>query len=91
MRALATIDSRATPTRPWPFWRGRPTLRRNPKSALESKWAKRFGNKFRQATVYRASTFAAGGAEEGKMGRGILLWLLGVPIPIIILIALLYH
>jgi hypothetical protein len=25
------------------------------------------------------------------MGRGILLWLLGVPIPIIILIALLYH
>ncbi len=29
--------------------------------------------------------------EEGKMGRGILLWLLGVPIPIIILIALLYH
>jgi len=25
------------------------------------------------------------------MGRGILLWLVGVPIPIIILIALLYH
>jgi len=25
------------------------------------------------------------------MGRGILLWLLGVPIPIIILIALLYQ
>jgi len=25
------------------------------------------------------------------MGRGILLWLLGVPIPIIILISLLYH
>jgi hypothetical protein len=25
------------------------------------------------------------------LGRGILLWLLGVPIPIIILIALLYH
>jgi len=25
------------------------------------------------------------------MGRGILLWLLGVPIPIILLIALLYH
>jgi len=25
------------------------------------------------------------------MGRGILLWLLGVPIPIIILIALLYR
>jgi len=29
--------------------------------------------------------------EEGHLGRGILLWLLGVPIPIIILIALLYH
>jgi hypothetical protein len=29
--------------------------------------------------------------KEDKMGRGILLWLLGVPIPIIILIALLYH
>lgn len=28
---------------------------------------------------------------EVAMGRGILLWLLGVPIPIIILIALLYH
>ena len=27
----------------------------------------------------------------GRVGRGILLWLLGVPIPIIILIALLYH
>jgi len=25
------------------------------------------------------------------MGRGILLWLLGVPIPIIILIALFFH
>ena len=25
------------------------------------------------------------------MGRGILLWLLGVPIPIILIIALLYH
>jgi hypothetical protein len=28
---------------------------------------------------------------EMSMGRGILLWLLGVPIPIIILIALFYH
>jgi hypothetical protein len=26
-----------------------------------------------------------------KMGRGILLWLLGVPIPIIILLALIWH
>jgi hypothetical protein len=29
--------------------------------------------------------------KEALMGRGILLWLLGVPIPIIIIIALLYH
>jgi hypothetical protein len=28
---------------------------------------------------------------EAAMGRGILLWLLGVPIPVIILIALLYR
>jgi hypothetical protein len=28
---------------------------------------------------------------EDRVGRGILLWLLGVPIPIIILIALLHH
>jgi hypothetical protein len=28
---------------------------------------------------------------ETLMGRAILLWLLGVPIPIIIIIALLYH
>jgi hypothetical protein len=30
-------------------------------------------------------------AEESPMGRGILLWLLGVPIPIIILILLFWH
>jgi len=29
--------------------------------------------------------------KEAIMGRGILLWLLGVPIPIIILLALLWH
>jgi hypothetical protein len=28
---------------------------------------------------------------EVYMGRGILLWLLGVPLPIIILLALLWH
>jgi hypothetical protein len=28
---------------------------------------------------------------EDVMGRGILLWLLGVPIPIIILLALVWH
>jgi hypothetical protein len=29
--------------------------------------------------------------QEIKMGRGILLWLLGVPIPVIILLALLFR
>lgn len=29
--------------------------------------------------------------EEAIMGRGILLWLLGVPIPIIIILALIWH
>jgi hypothetical protein len=29
--------------------------------------------------------------QEPVMGRGILLWLLGVPIPIIILLALFFH
>jgi hypothetical protein len=29
--------------------------------------------------------------KEAKMGRGILLWLIGVPIPIIILLALFWH
>jgi hypothetical protein len=29
--------------------------------------------------------------QEEIMGRGILLWLLGVPIPVIILLALLWH
>lgn len=28
---------------------------------------------------------------EETMGRGILLWLLGVPIPVIIILALLWH
>jgi hypothetical protein len=30
-------------------------------------------------------------AKEENMGRAILLWLLGVPIPIIILLALFWH
>jgi hypothetical protein len=30
-------------------------------------------------------------SQEEIMGRGILLWLLGVPIPVIILLALLWH
>jgi hypothetical protein len=29
--------------------------------------------------------------EDTTMGRGILLWLLGVPIPIIIILALIWH
>lgn len=29
--------------------------------------------------------------EEKPVGRGVLLWLLGVPIPVIILLALFWH
>jgi hypothetical protein len=29
--------------------------------------------------------------QEDNMGRGILLWLLGVPIPVIIILALIWH
>jgi hypothetical protein len=48
-------------------------------------------NKLRRRKVHRPHTIRANEHEEGNLGRGILLWLLGVPIPIIILIALLYH
>ena len=37
------------------------------------------------------ATIQNGNKKEAHMGRSILLWLLGVPIPIIIIIALLYH
>jgi hypothetical protein len=30
-------------------------------------------------------------SQEGVMGRGILLWLLGVPIPVILILALLFR
>jgi hypothetical protein len=30
-------------------------------------------------------------AEEDKLGKGLLLWLLGIPIPIIILILIFWH
>jgi hypothetical protein len=51
----------------------------------------------RMEQIRRASGFMSlisakfASAKEDKLGRAILLWLLGVPIPIIILIALLYH
>ena len=60
--------------------------------------------KFRAGTEMRVGTFAytrryglirrhnAPIRLEGDiMGRGILLWLLGVPIPVIILLALIWH
>lgn len=34
---------------------------------------------------------AATGTTEALMGRGILLWLIGVPIPVIIILALIWH
>ncbi len=37
-----------------------------------------------------AFSLPEGSLEEAKMGRGILLWLLGVPIPVIILLWLFF-
>jgi hypothetical protein len=39
------------------------------------------GERISEATIQRRNT----------MGKGILLWLIGVPIPIIILLALVFH
>jgi hypothetical protein len=60
--------------------------------------------KFHAGTEMRAGTFAYTRRyglrgrhkspirlEGDIMGRGILLWLLGVPIPVIILLALIWH
>jgi hypothetical protein len=45
---------------------------------------------FTDTDLHRVVSFASL-VEENIMGRGILLWLLGVPIPIIILLALFFH
>jgi len=42
-------------------------------------------------TISHKPTLAAHRMTEVQMGRGILLWLLGVPIPIIILLALFWR
>jgi hypothetical protein len=39
----------------------------------------------------RRFTLSTPTIRELTMGRGILLWLLGVPIPVIILLALIWH
>ena len=52
---------------------------------------------FEQAGIWNPARFKALrrcyqlNPMEDAMGRGILLWLLGIPIPIIILLALLWH
>jgi hypothetical protein len=46
------------------------------------------GNKSRASAMVHPVNV---GGKESPMGRGILLWLLGVPIPIIILILLFWH
>ncbi|RVT95780.1 hypothetical protein EOD42_16450 [Rhodovarius crocodyli] len=43
------------------------------------------------ATVGAAPVFNLRQSRRKPMGRGILLWLLGVPIPIILLLALIWH
>jgi len=39
----------------------------------------------------RAPAKSARCAEEDKLGKGLLLWLLGIPIPIIILLLIFWH
>jgi hypothetical protein len=41
--------------------------------------------------VLRVISLSVGGDQPMGFGRGALLWLLGVPLPIIILLALLWH
>jgi hypothetical protein len=45
---------------------------------------------FRAGTYLACSRFFFGRFEEETMGKGILLWLLGVPIPVIILLWLVF-
>jgi hypothetical protein len=44
-----------------------------------------------ELTQHRCILLALLQTEDTVMGRGILLWLLGVPIPIILLLALIWH
>jgi hypothetical protein len=48
------------------------------------------GTNFRELRARRIVT-GVGIIREVQMGRGILLWLLGVPIPVIILLALVWR
>jgi len=50
-----------------------------------------FGLRFQNWNANPNCTFLEHQLKEVAMGRGILLWLLGVPIPIIILLALIWH
>jgi hypothetical protein len=44
-----------------------------------------------QSALADARAFLARLAKESDVGRGILLWLLGVPIPVILLLAMCSH
>jgi hypothetical protein len=41
--------------------------------------------------VTRPNRRSNGHREEAEMGKGILLWLLGIPLPIIIILLLIWH
>jgi hypothetical protein len=62
-------------------------------SDAESPAATAGRNAFVRQTFVREPARGAGQTEDIDMGfgRGVLLWLIGVPIPIIVLIALLWH
>ena len=51
----------------------------------------RGGNPLPGQHVTPPNRSSGGHREEAEMGKGILLWLLGIPLPIIIILLLLWH
>lgn len=49
------------------------------------------GLPLRQEPSRSRNVFEKFAKQEGSMGKGILLWLIGIPIPIILLLALFWH
>jgi hypothetical protein len=55
--------------------------------------ARQLASKSPRGTLHRSnrSSFALSGEEMQVMGKGILLWLIGVPIPLILIGWLIFH
>jgi hypothetical protein len=59
--------------------------------ALSTGWSAKFHPLRNRIALPLVSLVSIQRREELKMGKGILLWLLGIPIPIIILLLLFWH